>query len=151
MWHVACVFRVQQTAGQRRLASAGEQGEVQRMVTIEQPRRSRQSSTRVKQRREALLDTAATSMLQTAREVLCEPTRTQIVRVLSAGPLSVSELAAILDRSKSATSQHLRVLRDGGVVTNRRRGRAVIYSLVTAPMVDAAVQVLNRAAGGRAA
>jgi DNA-binding transcriptional ArsR family regulator len=85
-------------------------------------------------------------MVQQVREALCEPTRTQIVRVLSAGPLSVTELAAILERSKSATSQHLRVLRDGGVVMNRRRGRAVIYSLAPAPMVDAAVQVLNRAA-----
>jgi DNA-binding transcriptional ArsR family regulator len=85
-------------------------------------------------------------MVQQVREVLCEPTRTQIVRVLSAGPLSVTELAAILERSKSATSQHLRVLRDSGIVMNRRRGRAVIYSLVSAPMVDAAVQVLNRAA-----
>jgi DNA-binding transcriptional ArsR family regulator len=85
-------------------------------------------------------------MLEPVREVLCEPTRTQIVRALSAGPLSVSDLASILGRSKSATSQHLRVLRDGGVVANRRRGRAVIYSLVQAPMVDAAVQVLNRAA-----
>ena len=117
------------------------------MVSVEQPRRTRQSSARVRQGRESLLDTAATSMLQPVREVLCEPTRTQIVRVLSAGPLSVSDLASILDRSKSATSQHLRVLRDGGIVTNRRRGRSVIYSLVPAPMVDAAVQVLNRAVG----
>ena len=121
------------------------------MVTIDQPRRSRQSSTRVRQAREFLLDREANDMLQTAREVLCEPTRTQIVRVLSSGPLTVSELATILNRSKSATSQHLRVLRDGGVVTNRRRGRSVIYSLVAAPMVDAAVQVLDRAANEEAA
>jgi DNA-binding transcriptional ArsR family regulator len=121
------------------------------MVTIDQPRRSRQSSTRVRQAREMLLDREANEMLQTVREVLCEPTRTQIVRVLSSGPLTVSELAAILNRSKSATSQHLRVLRDAGIVTNRRRGRSVIYSLVAAPMVDAAVQVLDRAASKEAA
>jgi len=77
---------------------------------------------------------------------MCEPTRTQIVRVLSAGPLSVGDLAATLGRSKSATSQHLRVLRDGGVVNARRRGRAVIYSLAQTPMVSATVQVLDRAA-----
>jgi ArsR family transcriptional regulator, lead/cadmium/zinc/bismuth-responsive transcriptional repressor len=121
------------------------------MVTIDQPRRSRQSSTRVRQAREMLLDGEANEMLQTVREVLCEPTRTQIVRVLSSGQLTVSELAAILNRSKSATSQHLRVLRDAGIVTNRRRGRSVIYSLVAAPMVDAAVQVLDRAASKEAA
>jgi len=85
-------------------------------------------------------------MLGPVRDALCEPTRTQIVRALSNGPLSVGELARILDRSKSATSQHLRVLRDGGVVMPRRRGRAVIYSLAPAPMVEAVVNVLDRAA-----
>jgi DNA-binding transcriptional ArsR family regulator len=85
------------------------------------------------------------------RDVICEPTRTQIVRALSAGPLSVGDLASILERSKSATSQHLRVLRDGGVVAARRRGRRVIYSLTTGPMVSATVQMLNRAAAGAGA
>jgi ArsR family transcriptional regulator len=83
--------------------------------------------------------------------VLCEPTRTQIVRALSAGPLSVGDLAAILERSKSATSQHLRVLRDRGVVFGRRRGRAVIYSLANTPMVDVTVEMLDRAAAIAAA
>ncbi len=98
-----------------------------------------------------MLDDSANTRLQSVREVLCEPTRSQIVRVLSGGPLTVTDLATILNRSKSATSQHLRVLRDGGVVANRRRGRAVIYSLVPAPMVDAAVNILNTAATASAA
>jgi DNA-binding transcriptional ArsR family regulator len=98
-----------------------------------------------------LLDGTATTLLQPVREVICEPTRTQIVRALSGGPLGVGDLAAILERSKSATSQHLRVLRDGGIVTAKRRGRSVIYSLTTAPMVEAAVQVLERAASISAA
>ena len=85
-------------------------------------------------------------MLQPVRDVICEQTRSQIVRALTAGPLSVGDLAAILERSKSATSQHLRVLRDGGIVTARRRGRAVIYSLSPSPMVDATVEVLRQAA-----
>ena len=107
---------------------------------------SRLSSPRVRSARETLLGPAASSLLNPVREVLCEPTRTQIVRVLSAGPLSVGEIAAALNRSKSATSQHLRVLRDGGVVAARRRGRAVIYSLVASPMIDVTVQMLDRAA-----
>ena len=115
-------------------------------MSVEQVRRSRQSSPRVREARQARLDTAAISLLEPVREVLCEPTRTQIVRALSGGPLAVSELAAILERSKSATSQHLRVLRDGGVVSARRRGRAVIYSLAPTPMVDVTVQLIDRAA-----
>jgi DNA-binding transcriptional ArsR family regulator len=108
--------------------------------------RSRLASARVRNARDALLDGTAAALLQSARDILCEHTRTQIVRALSAGPLSVGDLAAILGRSKSATSQHLRVLRDAGIVSARRRGRAVIYSLSPGPMVDVTVAVLNRAA-----
>lgn len=115
-------------------------------MSVEQFARPRLSSTRVRNAREALLNTRASAVLQPVREVICEPTRTQIVRALSAGPLSVGDLASTLGRSKSATSQHLRVLRDGGVVSARRRGRAVIYSLTASPMVDATVEMLNQAA-----
>ena len=76
--------------------------------------------------RDAVLSQAANVLVDNVRAAICEPTRTQIVRVLSAGPLSVGELAAILGRSKSATSQHLRVLREGGMVAPSRRGRAPI-------------------------
>ena len=103
-------------------------------------------STRVRSAREALLNPNAASLLDPVRDVICEPTRTQIVRALMNGPLSVTDLANILNRSKSATSQHLRVLRNRGVVHPRRRGRAVFYSLVQNPLLDAAVQVLDTAA-----
>jgi DNA-binding transcriptional ArsR family regulator len=114
-------------------------------MSSQQPR-SRLASPRVRNARDALLDGTAAAQLQPVREIICEPTRTQIVRALSAGPLAVGDLAAILGRSKSATSQHLRVLRDGGIVAARRRGRAVIYSLTTGPMVEVTVQLLDRAA-----
>jgi DNA-binding transcriptional ArsR family regulator len=120
-------------------------------MAVEQITRPRVSSQRLKNARDALLDGSANGLLQGVRDIICEPTRTQIVRVLSAGPLSVGELAATVDRSKSATSQHLRVLRDAGIVSARRRGRVVIYSLTTAPMVDVTVQVLDRAANVAAA
>jgi DNA-binding transcriptional ArsR family regulator len=120
-------------------------------MPFEQSVRSRGSAQRIRNARESLLDGPANALLQSVRDIICEPTRTQIVRALSANPLSVGDLAATLGRSKSATSQHLRVLRDAGIVTARRRGRVVIYSLVTAPMVDATVQVLSTAANLAAA
>jgi DNA-binding transcriptional ArsR family regulator len=111
-----------------------------------EPQRSGFSSARVQNARDALLDGRASTLLEPVRDVICEPTRTQIVRALSVGPFAVGELADILDRSKSATSQHLRILRDGGTVIARRRGRTVIYSLANRPMVEAILAVLNRAA-----
>jgi ArsR family transcriptional regulator, nickel/cobalt-responsive transcriptional repressor len=114
-------------------------------MTVDRQVRPRPSR-RVRNARESLLDNSASALLQSVRDIICEPTRTQIVRALSAGPLAVGDLALILTRSKSATSQHLRVLRDAGIVSARRRGRSVIYSLANAPMVEATVQVLDRAA-----
>jgi DNA-binding transcriptional ArsR family regulator len=119
-------------------------------MTTELPIRSR-SSRRFRQARDVLLGERANELLDSVREIICEPTRTQIVRALSAGPLSVGDLSSLLERSKSATSQHLRVLRDAGIVSAKRRGRMVIYSLTTAPMVDATVAVMDRAATGSAA
>lgn len=78
--------------------------------------------------------------------MICEPTRTQIVRALEPGALSVGDLASTIGRSKSATSQHLRILRDSGVVFARRRGRTVLYSLTRDPLVEATLGVLHRAA-----
>jgi DNA-binding transcriptional ArsR family regulator len=115
-------------------------------MAVEHLVRSRATSQRVRNAREALLDPVANSLLQPVRDIICEPTRTQIVRALTPGPLSVGEIAAILGRSKSATSQHLRVLRDGGVVVARRRGRIVMYSLGATPLVTATVQVLDQVA-----
>jgi DNA-binding transcriptional ArsR family regulator len=120
-------------------------------MVVEQPVRSRASSQRVRNAKQVLLDEPARVLVQSVREIICEPTRTQIVRALTPGPLSVGEIATILGRSKSATSQHLRVLRDAGIVSARRRGRTVMYSLGTAPMISATVQVLDRAAALSAA
>jgi DNA-binding transcriptional ArsR family regulator len=100
----------------------------------------------VRSAKEALLDGSASALVQSVRDMICEPTRTQIIRALTPGPLSVGEIASTLGRSKSATSQHLRVLRDAGIVTARRRGRTVMYALGTTPMVDATVAVLDHAA-----
>lgn len=113
--------------------------------------RSHATPRRLTDASDVLLDDEAAELLKPFREIMCEPTRTQIVRALSAGPLSVGDLASVLRRSKSATSQHLRVLRDAGVVSARRKGRVVNYSLTSAPMVEAVVQVLDRAAAISAA
>jgi len=115
-------------------------------MTAVPPARTRSSSQRVRNGKDALLDTQANALVQSVRDIICEPTRTQIVRALTAGPLAVGEIASILGRSKSATSQHLRILRDAGIVTARRRGRVVMYALASAPMIAATVGVLDQAA-----
>jgi ArsR family transcriptional regulator len=63
--------------------------------------------------------------LDLVRATLCEPTRLKIVRALSAGALSVGDLAVAVESARPATSQHLRVLRELGVVQGERRGTTV--------------------------
>jgi len=60
---------------------------------------------------------------------LADPTRRGLLDLLVAGPKSVTALCASFTISQSALSQHLRVLRDAGVVTGDRVGRERRYAL----------------------
>jgi len=61
--------------------------------------------------------------------ILCDPTRLRILALLEREELSVGELTAALDLSQSRVSNHLRVLREAGLVVAERDGKAVLYSL----------------------
>ena len=60
---------------------------------------------------------------------LGDSSRRQIVARLSAGPCSVSQLALVLPISRPAVSQHLKVLKDAGLVTVRPEGTRRIYQV----------------------
>jgi len=64
-------------------------------------------------------------------EVLCDPTRLKIVRALRDNQLAASDLARVLGRSRSATSQHLRVLREADIVQPARAGNVVRYRIAS--------------------
>src|SRR2546430_5233081 len=64
-------------------------------------------------------------------DVLCDGTRLKIVRALRDNQLAASDLARVLGRSRSATSQHLRVLREADVVQPSRNGNVVRYKLAS--------------------
>lgn len=60
---------------------------------------------------------------------IADPTRRAILRQLAGRSLRVSALAAPFAMSRPAVSKHLRVLREAGLVKERRRGRERHYSL----------------------
>lgn len=62
-------------------------------------------------------------------DALCDPTRIKIVRALRDTTLAASDLAHVVGRNRSATSQHLRVLRDVGAIVAKRNGNVVRYTL----------------------
>jgi len=65
---------------------------------------------------------------------LADPTRRAIFERLRAGPRSVGELAEGLPVSRPAVSQHLRVLREAGLVSERREGTRRVYRLEPAAL-----------------
>jgi len=60
---------------------------------------------------------------------LGDPTRLAIFEMIGASPRAVQELAAGLPVSRPAVSQHLRVLKQAGLVRDRRMGTRRIYEL----------------------
>jgi DNA-binding transcriptional ArsR family regulator len=60
---------------------------------------------------------------------LADGTRRAIVSRLADGPQAVAQLAAGLPVSRSAVSQHLKVLKDAGLVSERAAGTRRVYRL----------------------
>jgi DNA-binding transcriptional ArsR family regulator len=61
--------------------------------------------------------------------VLADATRRAIVSRLAEGPQAVGQLAAELPVSRPAVSQHLKVLKDAGLVSERVAGTRRVYRL----------------------
>src|SRR5262249_6122771 len=62
---------------------------------------------------------------------LGDPTRRAIFERLAERPQAVGELASELPVSRPAVSQHLKVLKDAGLVLDKRAGKQRIYRLDT--------------------
>ena len=60
---------------------------------------------------------------------LSDPTRRHIVESLALGEASFGELAGQFDMSRPAVSQHLKVLKEAGIVSSRADAQRRIYSL----------------------
>jgi DNA-binding transcriptional ArsR family regulator len=68
---------------------------------------------------------------------LADPTRRAAVQRLSHGPATANQLAALAPISRPAVSQHLRVLREAGLISGTQTGRHVFYELSGTPLLEA--------------
>jgi len=64
-----------------------------------------------------------------ALAALADPTRRSVFERLRAGPSRVGELARGVPVSRPAVSQHLKVLREAGLVRERRAGASRVYEI----------------------
>lgn len=62
-------------------------------------------------------------------KAMSNPVRLMVLCQLAEGEKSVGELERVVDVSQSALSQHLALLRSRGLVTSRRAGQVIFYSL----------------------
>jgi len=67
--------------------------------------------------------------LQAGLDALGDATRMAIFQKLSGGPIAVNELASTLPVSRPAVSQHLKVLKDAGLVMDSKAGTRRLYQL----------------------
>ncbi|TLM84520.1 helix-turn-helix transcriptional regulator [Pseudarthrobacter sp. NamE2] len=87
-----------------------------------------------------LLEAAAATL-----RMLAEPTRLHLLWQLADGPRSVTELTAAAIVPRTVVSQHLAKLRLSGLVSTRRSGRHVIYSLHDGHLVRLIRETINHA------
>lgn len=65
---------------------------------------------------------------------LANPTRRAVLDLLRTRPRSVNQLADEFDMRRPSLSEHLKVLRDAGLVVDERRGRERIYRVDPRPL-----------------
>ena len=67
---------------------------------------------------------------------IAHPARRKLLRVLKSGERPASELARPFGVSFSAISQHLKILKEANLVTERREGRRRLYHLQSDPLQE---------------
>jgi ArsR family transcriptional regulator len=81
--------------------------------------------------------------------LLADPVRAQIVAILARGPACVCHLVDDLELKQPNVSNHVRMLRQAGLITGENRGRFTFYHLNAAALDAAAAELTQLAASAR--
>lgn len=79
----------------------------------------------------------ASARVDSVFSALADPTRRAVMRRLSNGPQTATELAAELPVTRQAVAKHLATLDQAGLVAGRREGREMLYQLTPEPLAEA--------------
>ena len=69
-------------------------------------------------------------------EAIAQPKRREILRLLAGGELSAGEIASRFPVTQPAISQHLKVLKETGLISERRDGTRRLFSVQSAGLAD---------------
>jgi len=65
--------------------------------------------------------------MEAVLKAIAEPRRREILRLVSGGELTAGEIASRFDVTRPAISQHLTILRNSGLIAQRREGTRRLY------------------------
>ncbi len=68
---------------------------------------------------------------QESLKAMSDKTRREILNLLKDGDMTAGDIAAHFSMTQATVSHHLSVLKDGGLVTDRRDGKYIFYELST--------------------
>ncbi len=74
-------------------------------------------------------------------KALSDPTRREVLRLLSHGERTAGELAGRFDMTRPSMSHHFAVLKDAGLIRSRRDGQQIYYSLDTTVVQDVLARI----------
>ena len=86
--------------------------------------------------------------MQKMWKALSDPTRRKILLLLKEKDMSAGEIAEHFHVTKPTLSHHLEILKNAELVTSRREGQKIIYSLNTTVLEDILAYVLELLKGG---
>jgi DNA-binding transcriptional ArsR family regulator len=89
---------------------------------------------------ESLRPPAPAELARSLRAV-ADPTRLRMIELIADRPRSTQELAPLVSLTEAGASRHLRALAVAGVLTTRREGYYVVYSLVPRALEDLAAEL----------
>jgi ArsR family transcriptional regulator len=69
-------------------------------------------------------------------KALSDPSRREILRLLSGGERTAGELASSFDMTKPSMSHHFAILKEADLIQSRRDGQQIFYSLNTTVLED---------------
>lgn len=74
---------------------------------------------------------------------MADPTRRKILRMLGDGELSAGQIGDAFPISPASMSHHFNVLKQAGLISGRREGQQILYSVNTTVMQELAALVLD--------